>query len=476
LDNAGTVTFAASPTTQASALVPTTPNASPRTTDVQSGTNVTLTATPKLGYAFVRWTGLPGTAAVTGNVARFEMPTESVDATAEFATSSSVFAGAGGAGNSFYGLLLPQGQTAAGNATVGFLTGTLTSTTGAFSGRVLVDGVNQAFSATFYGNGDAVFTTGTTRSNSLTFGGRTLTLSLNTAGAKDQIAATLTSGGNTSTGTAKRAIYSSSNKFAHPGTYTIAFPAKTQNPAIAQTSFPQGVGYGTLTLSDTGMATLSGTLADDTSFTGSTALVAGDEIPFLAQLHTPGSTSLRGGCFNGTLVFDTAQLDTDLTGTDLLWIRPSVTQGSTVATRLYTGGWPTGIQVDAVGARYNPALTVQIGLGLGPINSTAGNGNLAFAADKLTSQVIITKFNVNGSVVTKIPANNTTFSLAVTQSSGAFSGTFTPNWTSPAASRPAFKGIILQKGDNRGGYGFFLSNRVNDNDPESGIVILSNQP
>jgi hypothetical protein len=301
-------------------------------------------------------------------------------------------------------------------------------------------------------------------------------LSLNTAGAKDQIAASLTSGGNTSTGTAKRAIYSSSNKFAHPGTYTIALPAKTQNPAVGESTYPQGAGYGILTLSDTGAATISGTLADDTAFTATTALVEGNELPCLAQLLTPGSTTLRGGSFSGTLVVDTAQANTDLTGTDLLWFRPSVTQGSTVTTRLYTSGWPTGIRVDALGARYNKALTMQNALGLGSTHTSNGNGQLVFTDGKLTASVTQTKFNINGSVVTKIPSNNTNFNLAVNQTTGGFSGSFKANWTSPATALPTFKGITLQKGPNPSGYGFFLSNRSGDLDPESGSVTLTKQP
>jgi hypothetical protein len=78
--------------------------------------------------------------------------------------------------------------------------------------------------------------------------------------------------------------------------------------------------------------------------------------------------------------------------------------------------------------------------------------------------------------VAKIPTTDKTFTLTATASTGAFSGTILPNWTPTAAALPTFKGIILQKGANRAGFGFFLSNIPNDTDPESGGVSLSKQP
>jgi len=485
MDDAGTVTLAALPATQATALTPATANANPRTANVQHGTALTLTATPKTGYAFVRWTGLPMTATVTGNVASFSMPTTSLNVTAEFATSSSVFAGAAGTGTGFFGLIRPETGTATSNATVGFLTGSLTATTGLFTGSILVDGVTQAISATFYGDGSPIFTVSGTKQKSLSFGGRTLTLSLNTGGGNDEITATLTSGGNTSSGVAKRAIYTATNPVAAgllnatatTGLATVVFPFKAQTPAVDATTYPQGDGYASIAITNAGAMTITGTLADNTTFSATTALVEGNEVPFFGQILTPGSTTVRGGSFSGTLKLDTVPADSDLTGTDLLWIRSTVTQQSgttaaVLATQIYTAGWPNGILVDALGALYNRTLTVQTSLGLGALDAVNGNGKLQFADGKLTTGITKTNFNVNGSTVTKIPASDTSFTLTVTQTTGAFSGTIRPNWTPTATALPAFKGIILQKGANQGGFGFFLSNIPSDSDPESGGVSL----
>jgi hypothetical protein len=100
--------------------------------------------------------------------------------------------------------------------------------------------------------------------------------------------------------------------------------------------------------------------------------------------------------------------------------------------------------------------------------------NLQFADGKLTAQITKTNFNINGSTVTKIPAADTSFTLTTTATFGAFTGTIRPNWMPTATALPAFKGIILQKGANQGGFGFFLSNIPSDLDPQSGGVSLTN--
>ena len=83
--------------------------------------------------------------------------------------------------------------------------------------------------------------------------------------------------------------------------------------------------------------------------------------------------------------------------------------------------------------RLHPALT-----------QLTGNGKLESADGKLPTPVIKTNFDITGNTVAKIPIAD-----------------------------PTFRGIILQKGANRGGFGFFLSNIPADLDPESGGVTLS---
>jgi hypothetical protein len=491
-DQAGTVALSALPTSQASPLTPTTANANPRSSQVQHGTNLTLTATPKPGYAFVRWTGLPVGASALGAVASFPMPTSDLTVTAEFAASASLFGGPVGSGNAFYGLLQPDAGAAASNATVGFVSGTLNTSTGVFSGSLLVDGLSQLINATFFGNGSAVFGTSAPR-GTLDFAGRSLSLSLNVGSGADRISVALTHpSGASSSGSARRTIYSLAQPVPQAllnrpataggpltqGMFTLVIPAQTQNPPLDSFRYPQGDGFAVLTLSNNGSLSLSLRLADGSSATASSGLIEGNECPVFVQLNTPGSSTQKGGSLAGVLKFDPDRDDTDVTGQNLLWFRPSVAElsGTTpaaVATQIYTEGWPSGLRLNAIGALYNSGLSVQTALGFVAANPLSGNGRLELADGKLSGLVTKTNFNISGSTVSKIPSTDSSFTLVLSPSTAMFSGTFRPNWTPLSSANPQFQGVFLQKGAYKGGFGFFLSNIPGDRNPESGGVTLT---
>jgi DNA-directed RNA polymerase specialized sigma24 family protein len=229
---------------------------------------------------------------------------------------------------------------------------------------------------------------------------------------------------------------------------------------------------------------LEALLADGSGITLSSPIVGGNEVPVFVQLVTPGAaSSMKGGCLGGMVQMNASQPDSDMTAAGLRWIRPSVFQlsGTTAAaraTQMYTDGWPSGITVDMIGALYDRGMDAGSALSLGPVDPVNGNGRLLFSGAGLQPDVSVTRFNIQpattagATIVTKIPATNNTFSLMITQSSGFFNGTFTPNWTKAVSTKPSFKGVLLQKGAAAGGYGYFHSNRSNDADPESGRVVL----
>ncbi|MFZ4763975.1 MAG: beta strand repeat-containing protein, partial [Roseimicrobium sp.] len=488
-DTVGLVTMTTAPSNQSTALTPTTANANPRTAEVQHETLVTLTATPQAGYGFSRWLGLPPTAVTLGTTTTFAMPTSPLEVTAVF-VGSNVFAGAEGSGSAFHGLIRPVNGTATSNATVGYLSGTLTaapvnigSATGDFTGTLQMDGASQAISATVYGSGEILFNVGTEKQSVLAFNGRTLTLSYNAGLGNDAISIAITSVNGSSTGIARRCIYNASTNpptallnLGTSGFVTMGFPSKAQS-GLATSMYPQGDCYGTLTISSAGLVTVTATLADGNTVTGTSSLVQNNECPIYVQVVTPGAApSVKGGSFSGVLRFDTSQSDSDVTATDFLWLRPAVTEvsGSTanaLATQLYTEGWPNGITLDAVGSLFDTSATAQTTMGLGAPDATLGNATLVLAQGKLTAE-FLRDFNVSGNTATKLSAADASYALSISPSGRVFSGTFTPNWASLAPTKPAFKGVFLQKGTNRGGFGFFLSNAVGDMDPESGVVTL----
>ncbi|MDZ4290247.1 MAG: choice-of-anchor D domain-containing protein, partial [Prosthecobacter sp.] len=472
---AGTVTLAATPTASASALTPTAVASNPRTSQSLPGATVKLTATPKTGFVFSHWLGLPGGATTLGNVATFAMPALDAAITANFVAAP--FNPPAGRTNTFYGLLHPTAPPST-NANEGFLTGTLTAT-GAFTGKLFIDGVAQPITTAFYGDGSALFTVGAAKQTSLTFGGRTLTLVFDFG--PGVINAGLVNGPVTSTGSAGRPLYSTANKVpaallssatATKGFYTVSLPATAQTPPVDITTYPQGHGFATLSLTNIGGITFTGILADGTAITGGSALLVSDTAPFLIQLPNPGASAVKGGSFSGVLAFDITPADSDVLGANLLWFRTAAV-GTTAATNLYTPGWPNGIHVDAVGARYATATKVQATLGLPALDAANGNAQLMFTDGKLTADITKTNFNINGNTVAKIPTTDASFTLSLAAATGSFSGNFTPNWANPITTKPSFKGIMMQKGANKGGFGFFLSNAKNDLDPESGSVTLS---
>ena len=80
----------------------------------------------------------------------------------------------------------------------------------------------------------------------------------------------------------------------------------------------------------------------------------------------------------------------------------------------------------------------------------------------------------NADAVTKLPVADSSFTLAIARATGAFSGAF----LHADGTRPAFQGVIYQKGANAGGHGYFLntSPKVPDFLGESGRVMLLAQP
>lgn len=440
---------------------------------VTPSAQVTLTPNAAEGHAFSHWEGLPTGHTLAGSVAGFQMPAESVDGiSAVFVVNP--FLGLGSKAV-FYGLIEPASGTAVSHATHGSLTASLTPRSGSLSGKVCLDGKTTSFAGVAMGNGTVWFRA---PDKSL----RT-TLDLG-AGAQmtGQIDAGIllvevSSAAGSMAGSARPAAYSkvsqvpaSLRNSPTQGFYTAALPAKAQTPAKALAEYPQGTGYGSITLKDNGTLRFAGVLADGTKYTAASALVAGDESPVHALLPTPASTTREmGGSLLGALVFDAGAADSDVSGNDLRWFRPAVGEqsGSTtaaLATQLYTPGWPEGIVVDLVGTMYDKTASAQSTLGLG------GPARLSFREGKLPAEVEVTNFSVAGNAVVKLPATDRSFSLSFVQSTGLMRGSFTPGWSS--ARLPAFSGVLLSKGANRGGWGFFLSNHASDTDPESGAVTL----
>ncbi len=251
------------------------------------------------------------------------------------------------------------------------------------------------------------------------------------------------------------------------GFYTVRFPAQTQVPAVPLSDYPQGDGFGAITILPKGTVSFKGTLADGMIASASVPLSKDFEAPLYAKLYK------KLGSIAGQVVFDVSpatHADTDVAGTDFLWFRPVM-----ATSKYYPGGWLNGIKVNLAGAKYAvPAVGTSVLPGLGAIGSGTGNATLTMSAGKLNPDPLVNNLDVapNNKVTAILvpPATRPSFSLKIVATTGAISGTFTHT----DGAKTAYKGVILQKGVNSGGFGYFLS--VVPRGPvvpgESGAVVL----
>ena len=336
--------------------------------------------------------------------------------------------------------------------TTGFLTTTVTDA-GKLTGKVTLSGVTIPFTGLLNNAGAATF--GTTGAAALDLLDSTefdaylgaLAFSVSSPGGLSGTLKTSASGGTilaTCTGT--KTPYSATNLVpaglltaATKGVYSVAFPSKAQSPVLTNSAYPQGDGYATLTLTNAGGITILGKFADGTALSASGNLRADGTLPFFASLYK------KLGLVAGDLTFANLT-DSDLSGSDLLWIRPAQTTA-----QYYRTGWASGIRIDAVGAKYvSPAA---LDFGQGAVDTVNGNAALVFTDGQLASTIT---HNVNVApatgVITRVPVVGAPYTLALVTSTGVFSGTFTHG-----GATDTYRGVLINKGANKAGFGYFLS-------------------
>jgi len=440
----------------------------------QVGKSYKITATPKPNFVFNGWkaNNLTGTG-ITAAAA--ELPvltftfTEGLELTASFiANPFWPFTG------TYNGLVLPDESTQPSVANVGLLNLVLNSM-GTFTGSLKIDGASLSVPGFFDNAGVARF--GTTRARSLTLK-RTgkpdviIALQLDMMGSSGRITGSVTQKllgvvQCVSTVAADRAHYSTVNKLPAPlagaasKPYTLVLPAKEQIPAKALNTYPHGTGYATMTVKVDGTVSIAGKLADNTAITASAPLSKLNQWPLFATLY-------KGkGCFAGLAnLADADDRTEDFTATDLLWFRPAIAKE-----QWYPLGWPAGITVDLFGARYvvppaSPAASVFPGL-LTPTS----NATLRFSGGlggMISQNITISPTNT----VSNVPAAASP-TMTITKATGLISGTFTHS----DGTKPAYQGVIIQKGSQVGCSGYFMSRATPVNGlGESGVVEVLAKP
>jgi len=440
-------------------------------TNAEIGRGYTITATPARGRLFAGWTGA-GVSTTAAELTTLTFTHQSgLSINANFVNNPFTSDVVG----DFNGLI--QHPTAASRslASEGFITVNVT-TTGSFSGTLRIDGTSTPLRGAL--NTSRVARYGATRTETLVIPrpGRSslvvaFSVDLNPSGPK-KLTGTVSQQSRTGTTplasiNADRASYRASSPVpsARQGTFNFVLPSQAQTNGLTAIDFPQGDGFGSVTISAAGLASFKGNLADGTAFTASAFLTnvpsGSDTLPFFAQPYA------NNGAVAGNVVIDPSQLDTDLSSPSILWFKP------VLGGHYYPFGWLEGVTTTLSGAKYTVPTGQSVIPGLPPVNPVSGNATLAFSDGNL-DEALIKDGNIStANLVTKVPVTNPTYALSVAPKTGDISGTFEHS----DGSRPRYTGKIVQKGSNGGAYGYFLTvaPKKATGDGESGGVSLNHK-
>jgi hypothetical protein len=425
----------------------------------QVGKSYTLTAVPTRPGAtniFNGWTGTGLSAPATALPRLAFVFTDAMALNPVFNASFVVNPFTPAVVGNFNGLIKASG-TPASNENTGFIH-LLVGTTGGFTGTFKIDRLTLPLAGRFDNSGHAMFGPSLASTVTVTRPGKSslilsvVTLDLAPNGTH-QITGALGEQGRDavlpwSTFTADRAAFSTllhvpSTYTANKGYYTVVIPAKAQSNGLVDANYPQGDGIGSITVTPAGLMTFTGKLADGTAVTVSAPLSAALTSPLFAQIYLA-----KAGSFGGLITLADSHPDHDLLGSGFLWFKPFM------GGQYYPYGWPEGVSTIPVGAKYLAVPGTSVLPGLSVVAKTIHNALLTFRLGGLTSEVK-KPFHLSAlNAVTRfgIPAD-ASYTLTLTAATGKFAGTF----THMDGSKPAYSGVILQKGPLSGGYGYFLA-------------------
>ena len=244
------------------------------------------------------------------------------------------------------------------------------------------------------------------------------------------------------------------------GKYTAIFGANADpNNGIAKNGFPQGDGYGAVTVSTAGVVKVLGKLADGSKVSYSNALSKNNEWPLFIQLYS------KAGFISGNIVFSN-QAQTDAACAGMIWFKPD-TSAARAPLKPYPAGWPNGITTDFIASKYlvptkpttknptppNPDTVLGLGVPGALVNTTdnifitLADGGLTTNTSNDASLSDKSKVTVHGATAASTAA--TLLKTAFVPATGAMSGSFTHPGTGKVVK---FAGVAYQKTNTASGY------------------------
>ena len=307
----------------------------------------------------------------------------------------------------------------------------LVSKGGPFAASLTMGGVRTAFKGQFDVSGNATNTVARKGLNPLQ-----VILHLDPVDDADQITGTVSDGVFTSEVLADRNVFSAMARCPLAGSFTVVL----QPPEGSDPTVPGGFGYGTLTVTPTGLGRLIGFLADGTKINVSVPLSKHGTWPLYQALYKS-----QGACI-GWVTFGT----NSSVGATVDWFRPPISSSS-----YFPAGFTTNVTL--LGEKYvSPANG-------GP--SLAGDRQLTLDGGNLISSIVATVQVSEAGSVTVSPPNTENLQVKLQIAKGQFSGSF----THPVLNKTIkFNALMLQLDGT--GSGYFLGNSA------SGSVVLEPTP
>ena len=257
-------------------------------------------------------------------------------------------------------------------------------------------------------------------------------------------------------------------RFAGYHTFGIGLP--DLSPLIADPAIPQGLGYGSFTVSTLGTLAISGRTADGEALTCSTFVGPNGEILVFRTLY---ASTARGSIVGALSLHDQSNedpTDNTLDGT-LDWMRPANTARTA---RTYSAGFvplDTSVKGGIFSAPIAPSLVLGLSAGIDNaalVFTEGGIGDSSFDPDIVLS--------VGDRHKITLPTDNPSrTTLAISASRGTFGGTFTLVDANPRTLPPVsplsikravrYQGIIFRNDANWEAAGYFMLPQLPSDSP-----------
>lgn len=357
------------------------------------------------------------------------------------------------------------------------------STSAAFSGRLTLGALTYSFKGVL--DADATGTNSPTGAATIKRSGKpappplTLTFVVDTA-ADRLSSASVTDGTESLNLTAWRKVWTKTNlPLGFAGYYTFGIGLESGNALIGDAGFPQGMGYGSFTVSKAnGTLALAGRTPDGELLSGSTFVGPLGEVLIFKTLY---ATTARGSIVGEVDLLDQSNADptdNDLDGT-LSLFRPA---NAAKSARTYAAGF-AATDLTASGSYYVPPAAPALILGLTPGTDNAllrfVDGGIGAAS--IDPGIFISVGDKNRITLPIVNPAKTT--LAVNATKGTLSGSFRLSDVNPRTVLPVspavvnrtvkYQGLIIRSGVQTFGTGYFLLPQLPEDGPPSTTTSTS---